>query len=51
MYLGIAESDAMTVFTDDETSPFGFNDDGEVVLKNRTEENGMACAVFKLPPQ
>ncbi len=47
-YLGVAESDTMAVFTNDEKSPFTLNADGAVVLKEAFDEE-MACAVFTLP--
>lgn len=47
-YLGVAESNTMAVFTNDEKSPFTLSNDGAVVLKEGFDEE-IACAVFKLP--
>lgn len=48
MYLGVAQSDTMAVFVNDEQSPFTLNADGAIVPKD-TAAKELACAVFTLP--
>ncbi len=48
MYLGVAESDRMALFTNDEMSPFTLKADGEVILKESFDKD-VSCVVFKLP--